>query len=829
MAPKQPTLPLQGGAPRRSVSSPGLNRPQSASSGHSESRFSAVWSPIAGHVGFSTRNRRRSSVFSAVGSDAGTPSPISKGSEALASPESPSSALSRSKKRGSTLGDPYSPDSRSPEASLESPGAGRSPPSKVHLLEHITYESPTRSQGYDDRLQPLAAFLKNFVGRHQFADEQAPRSAVAAGKAQLGLLQLWVPDTVVWEEGQQPIWYYSDEQGCVARTQEFKLQDIYKRFQRRKASGDVVAVMKRPVNRIRNQTSLLDTKRLSEYLLSVDPPVVLQRFIRSQEHPSLLRCCWKRGMACEIHHIANSREVESHLGDETALLISLYRRPASSFQVNAVVGMLRAQLSEIMDRIVKYLALQRGLLFDELVCDFVRDETLRLWFLQVKAFTRRPREPDWPGPGVWSGEPQEPGDRARCGLCECSFRLCDLRNALNTRQLNKIHERLRRWRGSLPWTPTTSLIGRDATTYQMFRVCDDCYSLHCALEDLARAGASFNSFMEVPGLGSLAGDAKDEDALGVGACWEDASDIDGVSSRLSGSGSWSDTKYAAMALSPPSNKAPFEDELTMASPTRHHKTSLPQFSLHTRARHMVKTHEQALPPPMPFDWQCPLERLSTQAVVHTKRQGSLLRFRLLVFVHSLRGDVDELRQVAAEQGLLCLTWAIFGAKRCVALQLDAEPSEQEERCCVLPVHALGSQHLYAKCPEAASEWVSDCPHLAMYLVAVDSGQRLACASFDLRHVVKDKLDLQSFEVPLRGLGITLWIRATLGFGGGAAFDCERVKLTTHTPGRVYVPQSSITGPEALPNSWLGLLSGVSLPLSELDISRQMASTPEADS
>lgn len=829
MAPRRRWSLLQedaAGSHESSNNSPGrFLRQASLSSQSSEILPARPGSPPAGHVNAMRRMRRAStSTLRAIaaGSDVGSmPSPISKDSDCGASTWSPSNFRLRSRAPSSTPGDPHSPDST---GSCESPSAGRSNPAKKHLLSRIAYESPTRSQGYEGGLRPLAAFLKHFVGRAQRADENDEGSGVAPDNAARDSLKLWVPDTVVWEEGALPVWYYSDEHGHVARTHNFKMQDVTRRFQRKQAPDQVVAVMKRPLQGVRNQTTLMDSKRLGEFLKIAEAPVVMQRFIRSRDHPSLLRCCWKRAMACDIQRISNIRGLEAYIGDEAKLLVSLYRKPASTFEVNAVVGMLRAQLSDIMDHIVRYLATERGMLFDEFVCDFIRDETQRLWLLQVKAFTKRPWEPEWPGPAVWSGEPQEPGDRARCGLCECTFRLGDLRSALNARQLHKVHERLRRWRGSLSWAPGSgALIARDATTYQIFHVCDDCYSLHCALEDLARTAAAFDSFLEVPGPRNATGNIRDEDTLGVYASWEDASDNDAASSKFSGSGSWTDTKHAAVALSPLLVKAPYQDEHWVSPPSQGRKNSLPQFSLNTRERLLAKTCEQDMPPPMPFDWQCPLERLSTQAVVHTKRQGSLLRFRLLVFVHSLRGDVEQLHEVSAEHGLLCLTWSLFGAKRCVALQLDAEPSEQEQMCCTLPVHALGSQHLFSSCPEAASEWISDCHHLAMYLVAVASGQRLACASFDLRHVVKEKLEQESFEVPMRGIdGMTLWIRATLGFGGGAAFDCERVQLTTHTPGRVYIPQSSITGPEALPNSWLGLLSGVKLPMSTLDISRQIA-------
>merc|ERR1719386_666778 len=99
--------------------------------------------------------------------------------------------------------------------------------------------------------------------------------------------------------------------------------------------------MKCPVSRVRNRTSLMDSKRLPDVLKSMAAPVVLQRFIRCRGRPSLLRCCWKRDLALEIHHVASNQGGQSHLADEAALLVSLYRQPAGSLEVNAVVGKLR--------------------------------------------------------------------------------------------------------------------------------------------------------------------------------------------------------------------------------------------------------------------------------------------------------------------------------------------------------------------------------------------------------------------------------------------------------------------------------------------------------
>jgi hypothetical protein len=128
----------------------------------------------------------------------------------------------------------------------------------------------------------------------------------------------------------------------------------------------------------------------------------------------------------------------------------------------------------------------------------------------------------------------------------------------------------------------------------------------------------------------------------------------------------------------------------------------------------------------------------------------------------------------------------------------------------LVLNAIGSQHFYAMQVDDVLQWIEACPHLTMYVVAVNNGRRLGCLTLDLQHVIKNRVELHHFEVPVRGLHVAVNLMATVGFTEGAAFDLEHVDLKGHTSGLVYSLPSGVVVPEVLPNSWLAFLTGCGL-------------------
>jgi len=483
-------------------------------------------------------------------------------------------------------------------------------------------------------------------------------------------------------------------------------------------------------------------------------------------------------VALDIHYLIGSQVSRGGASDESCV-VSL-GDPAKVI-VQAVVGKFRDQLTEVMRRIVEYLATYRKLQFEEFVCDFIRDAADNLWFIQVKAFVvcSGVSSITW-GTGVWAGEEREAADRGRCGVCECTFRRCDLQNVLNSRQIHGMHERLQHWSRGLSWSPhQTSLLGRDQTTYERLSVCSDCHDLYTALDKLTAVCSQFGGHL---------GATVAQDVLCV--------DIDSSEYPLhldnGHSTAWKRTLHAAQMLSTARSNPP--------PSLRTRSASLPQFGHKAQAQ---LTAMRSQPPQMPSDWQCRLKRNGTQTVVSVKKEPRFLRFRLLVLIQASGHELEKLQLASMEQGHLALSWSVLGVERCVAI-----PHNVLERSEAKPIlTSFGAQHMYVHSVGDLVQWVEASPTLTMNVVALGTGNVLGYISLDLRHVVTNRIELHNFEAPLRGLQSgAVHFAATLGFTGGTAFDCERLDLEPRLSGIAYVPRPGIVIPESLPASWLSLLT-----------------------
>ena len=57
-------------------------------------------------------------------------------------------------------------------------------------------------------------------------------------------LKVWVPDTVVYEEGTEPFWLFSGPDGIVRRTEKFVERNIVTKFGNIKDMCEVCSVVK---------------------------------------------------------------------------------------------------------------------------------------------------------------------------------------------------------------------------------------------------------------------------------------------------------------------------------------------------------------------------------------------------------------------------------------------------------------------------------------------------------------------------------------------------------------------------------------------------------
>lgn len=747
---------------------------------------------------------------------------------------------------------------------------------EARLLAKITFDSTERKKAYlEDGEFPLAPFFKNLAGPVleyvAAGDDEDPQPRLVERSSLSAALNVWVPDTVVWQGGQRPVWYYTSNDGSLRAARGFSLWDVQRRFEKKNKPREVVAVLKTPkFDGVSSHIRILTSRQLADVLPSIErnaaeTPAVLQRFVRGGERPCLFRCRWKKGLhALELHAIllkrADSAEPgaaacgpRERVGSEQAaraqhrlssaeerLLLVTAHRP-EILELQAVTGAVRNELASTMNHIASHLLRCRGMDLQDLVCDFIQDHTKRLWFIQVKAFQRVPLPKPLPQ-GVhtaaalragWQGEVHGLRDAGRCGVCECTVALEQLQKVVSGRQIMLMLERLRRWRSSLSWPVLGDIASKVGWTSADISAesrseggeLDPRAATWPLVDATANAtyqicSTCYELHMELEGLAAAVAE------LSSYVCPTQATELHhhasgGDESHAERAGGvneeYLDSKTAEDSESQESRRTMNAFVARLLTPPR--PTKSPAGSSGRSSGKEFPLFESPcktgrLTPSMPSLWECPLEPATTMVVMHSGRPAMLLRYRLLFFAQALFGGSDWLQQKAKEHGLLALTWSLLGTKRCVALrQAQSGAAAMEAASAELRVNALGSTYFFARDSGAPGIWVHGHPTLHVYIVAAKSGQRLAYTSFDLRRVVEGTVELHQFDGAMRGACedscFPPRLRAALGLVGGSAFDCAgRQDLRSHVPDLIYVPPAQEAVAEPLPEVWLALISGV---------------------
>jgi hypothetical protein len=210
-------------------------------------------------------------------------------------------------------------------------------------------------------------------------------------------LRLYVPQTVVFglrsdpgSDGLQQAWLMNTRDGYVHRREKFDPDaDVVPAF----ASDDpeeIVAVFKRRVNGSA-QRQLLTTDDLREIVYNRQSYglFAIQAFVPPRKgRATLSRCVWKRergggGYTHFVYAVSNkTSSADTANRDDMLLDLSVY----NCATVNKLRGVAVEDLEEMTDSVAQYIQKGLGMLVQDLVCDFVKDDRGTWWLLQVKAF-----------------------------------------------------------------------------------------------------------------------------------------------------------------------------------------------------------------------------------------------------------------------------------------------------------------------------------------------------------------------------------------------------------------------------------------------------------
>lgn len=182
-----------------------------------------------------------------------------------------------------------------PTATLEAPPQDWQERAYQKYLRKVTFH-----YSYENlRMQPLIGFYKHMARK---ADKQG------ADLWEEQPLMLNMPDTIVFGEGDGPMWFYTDKDGRVRRKDNFSLEKLVNHLSKGHDDSDVIAVVKKPEGEgSGNASQPVNRNELYKLVMSgTSGRFVVQRYVRSRGgRASIARCVWKADKPPSVWVITN--------------------------------------------------------------------------------------------------------------------------------------------------------------------------------------------------------------------------------------------------------------------------------------------------------------------------------------------------------------------------------------------------------------------------------------------------------------------------------------------------------------------------------------------
>ena len=211
-------------------------------------------------------------------------------------------------------------------------------------------------------------------------------------------LQVWLPQTLVFGLGADPgsggaqqAWLSCDADGCIQRRDEFDPDaDVMPVFQSPDPEA-IVAIFKRLTPQGVAQKQLLTSYELGEVVFNRQSYglFMIQAFVPPRKgRATLSRSVWHRergggGHAHFVYAISNKqRFADTRRTGDLCLNLSEY----NSATVTKLRGVAVEELEALTDAVAIYIQRGLGVVVNDLVADFTKDDQGRWWLLQVKAF-----------------------------------------------------------------------------------------------------------------------------------------------------------------------------------------------------------------------------------------------------------------------------------------------------------------------------------------------------------------------------------------------------------------------------------------------------------
>ncbi|CAG9322875.1 unnamed protein product [Blepharisma stoltei] len=308
-------------------------------------------------------------------------------------------------------------------------------------------------------------------------------------------LELWVPDTIIYNDIERPYWIYSDHKGRVCRGEHFEEGHIISKLSRSEMGFGPVAVLKKvhydsEKNRIvGNNTQVLNSIELIKTIRFVcrrnGEKNCLQKFIRCKGSTAFI-CrnfySTKKAMMCYLISSKVSYTGKCYLAESA---------DANILKVSH--GYFVSATGAYTYNIIKFLERNLSIKLEKLVCDYIKDEEDIWWMINVKAFKYSSNvfptlnyfveNDSFVSPTSSKLGLKEYKRLKRCEFCRSGF--VKMTQELTLKMLFELEEHLKHRGKELSWMENKEYRHVDnATLYQRFQVCESCFNLYTITQEL---------------------------------------------------------------------------------------------------------------------------------------------------------------------------------------------------------------------------------------------------------------------------------------------------------------------------------------------------------
>ena len=380
----------------------------------------------------------------------------------------------------------------------------------VLSVKKINFEFEEYGDYIDDNFQPSIFFFKFLANKPDYEKENFER-----GKPPKARLKLYVPDTIILNDLDTNYWIYTDIEGYVVRAEEID-SDVIEKFRSiEKDENELIGVSKSPIMKDgrldENQLTLLNLDELEKCLFSKSgSQMAIQRYIKCRGPKAFVcRSVWRRDKPPYLYILTNKINYHDEVKNQNLKYVVNSRETSSYSAFYSTSGKHLEETMFYMNNIVKFIENHSDIILDELAGDFVKDEAGIWWFINLKAmkvknlqkFRDEHGHPIPPQLGffmnqrIFIGEDMKINirkfdyqNKIKCKLCGIDYSQKKLKYSLTTKMILETDKMVKHAQFDKIKFNVIDRPDLKHTDYSMiylpYRVCEDCYLLFEALNNI---------------------------------------------------------------------------------------------------------------------------------------------------------------------------------------------------------------------------------------------------------------------------------------------------------------------------------------------------------